>query len=42
MDGSELLDLEGIRILRDGVLIETVEIYEWSYVDVGVSDGPHV
>jgi len=41
MDGSECNDLEGIRILRDGVQIAVVDIYEWIYIDVGVSDGPH-
>ena len=42
MDGTECVDLEGIRILRDGVQIGVVEIWNFLFVDVGVSDGPHV
>ncbi|NQV14675.1 choice-of-anchor D domain-containing protein, partial [bacterium] len=41
MDGSECIDLEGIQVLRDGVAIGAVDIWEWSFNDAGVSDGPH-
>lgn len=41
MDGSECVDLEGVQILRDGVVVGDVDIWEWAFVDAGVSDGPH-
>lgn len=40
-DGSECVDLEGLRLYRDGQLIATIDPLEWYYLDTGVADGPH-
>ncbi len=42
MDGSPCYDLEGLEIRRNGSLISTVDVFEWSFMDFALPDGHYV
>ncbi|MBC8377211.1 MAG: T9SS type A sorting domain-containing protein [FCB group bacterium] len=42
MDGSPCYDLEGLEIRRNGSLISTVDVFEWSFMDFSLPDGHYV
>jgi len=42
MDGSPCIDLEGIEVRRNGNLISTVDIWEWTFTDFALPDGHYV
>ncbi|PIZ70015.1 MAG: hypothetical protein COY19_00835, partial [Candidatus Marinimicrobia bacterium CG_4_10_14_0_2_um_filter_48_9] len=41
-DDSDCNDLVGIKVYRDGTFLANVPELEWSFMDLGVNDGPHV
>ena len=42
MDGSQCFDLEGLEVRRNGSLISTVDVFEWSFMDFSLPDGHYV
>ncbi|MBC8190803.1 MAG: T9SS type A sorting domain-containing protein [Candidatus Marinimicrobia bacterium] len=42
MDGSQCFDLEGLEIKRNGNMISTVDVFEWSFMDFALPDGHYV
>ncbi|MBT3227984.1 MAG: T9SS type A sorting domain-containing protein [Candidatus Marinimicrobia bacterium] len=42
MDGSPCYDLEGLEVRRNGALISTVDVFEWSFMDYALPDGHYV
>ncbi|MCF7842292.1 MAG: choice-of-anchor J domain-containing protein, partial [Lentisphaeria bacterium] len=40
-DGSQCIDLEGLKLYRDGTYVADIDPFEWYYLDTGLSDGPH-
>ena len=42
MDGSPCYDLEGLEVRRNGNLISTVDVYEWTFTDFALPDGHYV
>ncbi len=42
MDGSPCYDLEGLEVRRNGTLISTVDVFEWSFMDFALPDGHYV